>query len=65
MELSADEKTRLLYESREKERMDNESREEFARTEERAKWQGVVEKKDAELAKQAALIAKLRAQLGE
>jgi len=33
MELSADEKTRLLYEAREKERMDIESREEWARTE--------------------------------
>ena len=33
MELSADEKTRLLYEAREKERMDNESREEEARAE--------------------------------
>ena len=31
MELSADERTRLLYEAREKERMDNESREEWAR----------------------------------
>ena len=31
MELSADEKTRLLYEAREKERMDSESREEEAR----------------------------------
>ena len=31
MELSADEKTRLLYEAREKERMDSESREEWAR----------------------------------
>jgi hypothetical protein len=31
MELSADEKTRLLYEAREKERMDNESREDWAR----------------------------------
>jgi predicted transposase/invertase (TIGR01784 family) len=30
MELSADEKTRLLYEAREKERMDHESREEWA-----------------------------------
>ena len=38
MELSADEKTRLLYEAREKERMDSESREEEARAEgERAK----------------------------
>jgi len=35
MELSADEKTRLLYEAREKERMDNESREDWVRTEER------------------------------
>jgi len=39
MELSADEKTRLLYEAREKERMDNESRQEWARTEECEKWQ--------------------------
>ena len=31
MELSADEKTRLLYEAREKERMDRESREEWVR----------------------------------
>jgi len=38
MELSADEKTRLLFEAREKERMDTESREESAREEgERAK----------------------------
>lgn len=65
MDLSADEKTRLLYEAREKERMDNESREDWARTEERAKWQGVVNKKDAALAEQAALIANLRARLGE
>ena len=48
MELSSDEKTRLLYEAREKERMDNESREDWARTEEREKWQGVVADKDAE-----------------
>jgi len=41
-ELSADEKTRLLYEAREKERMDNERRQEWARTEEREKWQGIV-----------------------
>jgi predicted transposase/invertase (TIGR01784 family) len=33
MELSADEKPRLLYEAREKERMDMESREDWARTE--------------------------------
>jgi len=33
MELSSDEKTRLLYEAREKERMDMESREDSARTE--------------------------------
>ena len=33
MELSSDEKTRLLYEAREKERMDNESREDSARIE--------------------------------
>jgi predicted transposase YdaD len=31
MELSADERTRLLYEAREKERMDNEDREDWAR----------------------------------
>ena len=54
MELSSDEKTRLLYEAREKERMDNESREDWARTEEREKWQGVVADKDAELADKGA-----------
>ena len=62
MELSADEKTRLLYEAREKERMDNESREDWARTEgekaEREKWQGVVDE-------QAARIAELEAQLAK
>jgi len=55
MELSADEKTRLLYEAREKERMDNESREEWARAEgqktEREKWKCVVAELEARLAK--------------
>jgi len=61
MELSADEKTRLLYEAREKERMDNESREDWARTEERAKWQGVA----AENEELRAQLADLRARYGE
>lgn len=60
MELSADEKTRLLYEAREKERMDNDSREDWARSEgakaEREKWQSIVTDKDA-------LIAELQAKL--
>jgi len=58
MELSADEKTRLLYEAREKERMDNESREDWARTEEREKWQCVVAYKDARIAELEAQLAK-------
>ena len=80
MELSADERTRLLYEAREKERMDNESREEWARDTgraegekaEREKWLGVVSEKDTNLteqatalAEQALLIAELRSRLGE
>ncbi|MCL2254823.1 MAG: Rpn family recombination-promoting nuclease/putative transposase [Lachnospiraceae bacterium] len=54
MELSADEKTRLLYEAREKERMDYEDRIDEARSEgekkERTLWQGVVADKDKRLA---------------
>ena len=67
MELSADEKTRLLYEAREKERMDNESRIEWERSEgersEREKWQGIVAEKDAHIAEKDARIAELEAQL--
>ncbi|MCL1791507.1 MAG: hypothetical protein FWG40_09220 [Peptococcaceae bacterium] len=69
MELSADERTRLLYEAREKERMDNESREEWARDTgraegraegekaEREKWLGVVSEKDTNLTEQATALA--------
>ena len=44
MELSADEKTRLLYEAREKERMDMEDREDFAREEGRAESAFIIAK---------------------
>ncbi|MDR2736508.1 MAG: hypothetical protein LBB49_02975, partial [Gracilibacteraceae bacterium] len=64
VELSADEKTRLLYEAREKERMDNESRADWARTEgekaEREKWQGVVAEKDSRIAELEAQLLKYK-----
>ena len=67
MELSADEKTRLLYEAREKERMDMESREDSARTEgaeqERAIWQCVVADKDSRIAELEAQLMKLKKQI--
>jgi hypothetical protein len=69
-ELSADERTRMLYESREKARMDFESMRDGAVKEEREKWQIVVAEKDAALvdkdasiANMANEIARLRAQL--
>ncbi|MCL1792023.1 MAG: hypothetical protein FWG40_11925 [Peptococcaceae bacterium] len=73
MELSEDERTRLLYEAHEKERMDNESREEWARDTgraegekaEREKWLEGVSEKDTALAEQALLVAELRARLSE
>gem|GEM_PF-1943718 len=77
MELSADERTRLLYEAREKERMDNESREEWARDTgraegkaegekaEREKWLGVVSEKDTALAEQATALAEKDTALAE
>jgi len=73
MELSADERTRRLYEAREMERMDIESRENWARDtgriegaeQERAKWQGVVDEQDAENADLRAQLADLRARLGD
>jgi predicted transposase/invertase (TIGR01784 family) len=76
MELSADEKTRILYEAREKERMDIEDIKDGALATEREKWQSVVADKEAAysaaladkdvtLAEQAALIAKLKARLSE
>ena len=53
-ELSADERTRMLYEAREKARMDFESlRDDAVREAERlvdAKWQDVVANKDVEIA---------------
>jgi predicted transposase/invertase (TIGR01784 family) len=56
-ELSGDERARDLYERREKARRDQQSREDWARQQEREKWQGVLADKDAE-------IARLREQLG-
>ena len=57
--LSADERTRMLYENREKARMDYESRiDEIDK-----KWQIVVADKDAALADKDAEIVRLRAQL--
>jgi len=57
--LSADERTRMLYENREKARMDYESRVD----EIEKKWQIVIADKDAKIADKEAEIAKLRAQL--
>ena len=65
MELSADEKTRLLYEAREKERMDIESREDWARTTEREIWQVVVADKEAEIADKDAEIADKDAEIAD
>ena len=62
-ELSADERTRLLYEAREKARMDFESLRDDAVRDERELWQGVVADKDAEIADKDAEIAALKAQL--
>jgi len=78
-ELSSDERARDMYERREKALRDIDSRERFARAEERQIWQGVVAGKDAEIAgkdaeiagKDAEIagkdaeIARLRAQLSE
>ncbi|MCL1918290.1 MAG: hypothetical protein FWG14_08240 [Peptococcaceae bacterium] len=66
MELSADEKTRLLYKAREKERMDHESCVDWAWTEgekagekaERGKWQDVVAEKDSRIAELEAQLLK-------
>jgi hypothetical protein len=49
-ELSADERARDMYERREKARRDQQSREDWARDQEREKWQGVITDKDAEIA---------------
>jgi len=71
-ELSSDERARDMYERREKALRDIDSRERYARAEEREIWQGVVAGKDAEIAgKDAEIagkdaeIARLRAQLSE
>ena len=60
-ELSADERTRMLYEKREMARRDLESLVDA----EREKWQGVVADKNAENEKLRAQIAELRVRLGE
>ena len=65
MELSADEKTRLLYEAREKERMDNEDRMEWARTSEREKWQVVIAEKDSCIAEKDSCIAEKDSRIAE
>ena len=56
-ELSADERTRMLYEAREKARMDFESLRDDAVRDERELWQGVVADKDAEIATLKAQLA--------
>lgn len=50
-ELSAGERARDMYERREKARRDQQSREDWARLQEREKWQGVLADKDAEIAR--------------
>jgi predicted transposase/invertase (TIGR01784 family) len=59
MELSDDEKARMLYEAREKERMDFETWQDWARTNEREKWQGVVADKESQIAELEARLALL------
>jgi predicted transposase/invertase (TIGR01784 family) len=64
-ELSADERTRMLYESREKARMDFESMRDGAIKDERDKWQGVVAEKDTAIADKDAAIADKDAALAD
>ena len=63
--LSADERTRMLYENREKKRMDDESIRDSAVKEERNKWQIVVADKDAALADKDATLADKDAALAD
>ena len=63
-ELSADERARMLYESREMARMDFDSARDGAVREEREKWQGVLAEKDSENEQLRAQIAELQARLG-
>ena len=64
-ELSADESTRMLYEAREKARMDFESLRDDAVRDERELWQGVVADKDAEIADKDVEIADKDAEIAD
>ena len=64
-ELSADERTRMLYEQREMVLRDIESMKDDATRDEREKWQGVVAEKDAVIADKDAALADKDAEIAD